>query len=86
MRPTAIPSGYPSSIRVGIIKEPTAMIVANEEPEIAAKNAQVAIVATARPPGNQPRRCLKKFMRLLAVPPRAAIPPETIKNGTARIV
>ena len=61
-------------------------MVAREEPEMAAKNAQVAMVATPRPPGSQPNRCLKKFTRLLAVPPLAAIPPETMKKGTAKMV
>ena len=67
----------------GIINEPTAEVVALAEPEMAAKNMQVAVVAMPRPPATQPISSLKKSTRRLAIPPLFIRFPAMIKKGIA---
>ena len=66
--------------------EPTATMVATLEPEIAAKNAQEAIVAIMSPPLMRPKMMLMTRVRYSEVLPREAMVPEIMKNGIASSV
>jgi len=53
---------------------------------MAAKNAQVAMVAITGPPGSRPKITFMHLTRLSDVFPREAMVPATIKKGTAKSV
>ena len=59
---------------------PMATMVAKEEPEIAAKNAQAATAAITLPPRIRPKMMVMTWHRYLEVEPREAMVPETIKG------
>ena len=53
------------------------------EPEIAAKNAQVATATMASPPGMWPRKLLQRFTSLREIPPALIRFPASTKKGIA---
>ena len=63
---------------------PMATIVANEEPEIAAKKAQDAMVAITLPPRIRPKMMVMTCVKYFAVEPLEAMVPEIMKNGMAK--
>ena len=81
--PMDILSGYFCSASAGSMMLPMATMVAKDEPEMAAKNAQEAMVAITLPPRRRPNRMVMTCVRYLAVEPREAIVPEMMKNGMA---
>ncbi|MEZ5751705.1 MAG: hypothetical protein R3D60_07010 [Paracoccaceae bacterium] len=62
-----------------------AIIVTMDEPEIAAKIAELRIAATPRPPGRWPTRARATSVRRRAVVPLVITPPHSMNMGIARI-
>ena len=70
-RPRENFSGYPSFIRIGNRRPPSAMIVTLDAPVNAVKNAQAITATMATPPGSQPTMRRKSPTRRFGVPPSA---------------
>ena len=70
-------------ISAGIMMAPMAATVAGEEPEMAAKKAQAAVAAIARPPDRPPKRAVATLISRLEMPPAVMMLPERTKNGIA---
>ena len=73
---------YPFSSISGTSKVPIAMVVAAEDPVIAAKTAVAATPAIAKPPRTQPIHANAASKRTLASPPPCINTAERMKKGT----
>ena len=67
----------------GISVEPTAAVVAEDDPEIVAKNIEANTDAEPRPPLNHPTSALASPIRRREIPPVCIRLPARMKNGTA---
>ena len=75
--------GYPFFFIAGIRIEPKAATSATAEPEISAKNIEVAILIMLRPPLINPTRAEANAINLLDIPALFIIEPARINNGIA---
>jgi hypothetical protein len=67
----------------GIIIDPIAATVAGLEPEIAAKNIQVTIATSAKPPVIEPTILFARLINRRDIPPPSIKEPAIIKKGIA---
>src|SRR5690606_17693370 len=74
---------YPFLFISGIKADPTAAHVAEDEPEMAAKNMEATVATIAKPPFIHPTNVPANSTRRFEMPPAVIIEPASIKNGTA---
>tara|TARA_S200000501_G_scaffold55084_1_gene45204 strand:- start:62 stop:601 length:540 start_codon:yes stop_codon:yes gene_type:complete len=75
--------GYPFFFIAGIRIDPNAATSATADPEISAKNIEVAILIMLRPPLINPTSAEAKAINLLDMPALFIIEPARINNGIA---
>ena len=75
--------GYPFYFIAGIKIEPNAATSATADPEISAKNIEVAILIILKPPLINPTRAEAKAINLLEIPALFIIDPAKINSGIA---
>ena len=75
--------GYPFFFIAGIKIEPSAATSATADPEISAKNIEVAMLIMLKPPLINPTRAEAKAINLLDMPALFIIDPARINNGIA---
>ena len=75
--------GYPFFFIAGIKIEPNAATSATADPEISAKNMEVAILIILKPPLINPTRAEAKAISLLEIPALFIIDPARMNNGIA---
>src|ERR671930_2278108 len=82
-RAAANASGYPLFRIAGMRIEPSAATSATAEPEISAKNMDVAIPTMARPPRTNPNTDDAKAMSRREMPQAFMMEPARMKSGMA---
>ena len=75
--------GYPFFFIAGIRIDPSAATSATAEPEISAKNIEVAMLIMLSPPLINPTSAEAKAINLLEIPALFIIDPAKINNGMA---
>jgi hypothetical protein len=76
-------AGYPFFFIAGIKMDPSAATSATAEPEISAKNMEVATLIILRPPLTKPTKAEAKAINLLEIPEVFIIAPAKINKGIA---
>ena len=76
-------AGYPFFFIAGIKMDPSAATSATAEPEISAKNMEVAILIILNPPLTKPTKAEAKAIKRLEIPDVFMIAPAKINNGIA---
>ena len=74
---------YPASTRAGYIKDPIAIRVTGDEPEIAANTAQDRTAESPSPPGIPAVKDFAKLINLWEMLPFVMICPARMKSGIA---
>src|SRR5450759_426775 len=81
--PREKPSEYPSFLRMGYTRPPSAMMVTPDPPVNVVKSAQTAATMTAIPPGIQPKIARKKRTSRSAAALSASTYPAAVSSGMA---